>query len=42
MYVSEGKHFINTFPPNDISHMNFQLKWELQNYEIRKYTFEYT
>ena len=42
MHVSEIKHLASSFLSNDICNMNFQLKWELLKYEIRKFTIDYT
>ena len=40
--VPEIKHPAHTFLSSDISNMNAQLKWKLLNYEIRKFTIDYT
>ena len=41
MYVSEIKHLVSSFLSN-ISNMNAQLKWELLEHEICKFTIDYT
>ena len=42
MHVSQINLLASSFLSNDISNMNAQLKWELREYEIRKFTINYT